>query len=286
MRCLEAMHNDHTPRWDVLSAGGNRETLDAIWDHVRTMRDAWDVLLLAQIPVASGTLDGFAARARADGFLTGIWRSSRSPYVPCASDWDAYLATRRTKHRSNLRNRAARLRRSGPVGVDVVCGGEALDSALDDGLALEAAAWKDRAGTAILSRPDTRRFYTELAARAARRGWLRLEFLTVGDRRVAFHYLLRYADALHVLKQGYDPAYAAYSPGTILTCLVLEDAFRGGDREVDLLGDTEPWKSEWTGTARDHAWLFVFPGRARSRLVHAAKFGIAPAIARLAGGRS
>jgi len=51
-------------------------------------------------------------------------------------------------------------------------------------------------------------------------------------------------------------------------------------REVDFLGDAEPWKLEWTSTTRPHDWLFVFGNTARARLVHTAKCRMLPTIKR------
>ena len=45
-----------------------------------------------------------------------------------------------------------------------------------------------------------------------------------------------------------------------------DDAFERGFEEVDFLGDTEPWKLEWTTTTRPHDWLFVFSKSSRGRL--------------------
>src|SRR5207247_10269646 len=66
--------------------------------------------------------------------------------------------------------------------LEVVDGSERLDELLEEGFRVEASGWKSRAGTAIASRPDTRRFYTDVARWASDRGWLRLAFLRLGGR--------------------------------------------------------------------------------------------------------
>jgi CelD/BcsL family acetyltransferase involved in cellulose biosynthesis len=146
-----------------------------------------------------------------------------------------------------------------------------VESALNDGLRLEAAAWKGDVGTAIGSRSEVRDFYTRFAERAATRGWLRLQFLTVGGRRIAFHYSVCYSNKLYLLKSGYEPEYARYSPSNLLCSLVLQEGFQHGLAEYDFLGLDEPWKLEWTTDTRPHDWLFVFSNGLRGRLVHYAK---------------
>ena len=121
-------------------------------------------------------------------------------------------------------------------------------------------------------------FYTLLAARATERGWLRLLFLKVGGRRIAVSYGACYDDRLFLFKTGYDREFHTCSPFKVLTYLATQDAYARGLREVDFLGDTEPWKQEWTDAARGHEWLFVFSNSRRARLLHSIKFQMAPEL--------
>jgi CelD/BcsL family acetyltransferase involved in cellulose biosynthesis len=151
-------------------------------------------------------------------------------------------------------------------------------AALPEGLRLETAGWKGGAGTAILGRPELEGFYTRQARQASVAGQLRLLFLRVGAARIAFAYGLRFRDRLYILKSGYDPAYAAYSPYQALCYLVLQDTCARGLLEYDFLGARDDWKLHWTRTVRDHDWLFVFGDSVRARLLHAAKFIVAPRL--------
>ena len=57
---------------------------------------------------------------------------------------------------------------------------------------------------------------------------------------------------------------------------VVDRAFDG--EEGHFLGDSEPWKHEWTPTVRAHDWLFIFSNSRRARLLHSIKFQMAPEI--------
>ena len=106
----------------------------------------------------------------------------------------------------------------------------------------------------------------------ARGGWLRLNFLTIDGCRIAFHYSVRSANKLYLLKPGYDPRYARYSPSNLLCYHVLQDGFRHGLVEYDFLGASDPWKLDWTKETRPHHWLYVFSDALRGRLLYQAKF--------------
>ncbi len=280
VRRLESIYNDHTPRFDLIVAGRHSEVCRAIWKHIAELQGTWDVLALHQLPAGSKTLEELPRLAEADGFLVGSWRSGDSPYLPLAGSWEDYLRKLSRNHRSSLRNKLNRLGRLGQVELEVIASPGELEGALEEGLRIEAAAWKGKAGTAICCRSELKLFYTRLAERAAQRGWLRLHFLTVNGRRTAFDYSLYYKNKLYMLKLGYDPQYASYSPFKLLCYMILRDAFQRGIAERDFLGQDHRWKLDWTRKTKTHWWLFVFRNTLRTCLLHRVKFRVIPWLKR------
>ncbi len=240
----------------------------------------WDLLQLSRLPDDSPTLAALASLAHRDGCQTGTWRGDVSPYLTLSGTWDSYHASLSPKFRSNLRNRLSRLRAFGEPRLEVLETAGEIADAREDALRLEASGWKDESRTSISSDPAVHRFYTLLAERAAERGWLRLMFLSVGNRRIATSYGAQFDGRLFLFKTGYDPAYATCSPFKLLTCLAIQRAYAEGLRELDFLGNAEPWKLEWTDTSRPHDWLFVFADTMRARLLHSVKFQMVPELKR------
>jgi len=273
VRRLEFLANIHTRLCDFVVTRRRAEACRALWACLLEQRD-WDVLQLRDLPEDSVVLEQMPDLARADGCPTGRWASHACPQVPLAGGWEGYLRGLRPKHRSNLRNRFRRLERMGAVERELVA--TADPGALDDALRIEALGWKGRAGTAVRSQPEAERFYRRLAEEASARGWLRLHFLRVGGRRIAFQYDLEYGDRIYVLKLGHDPEFAPYSPQNLLCALVLEDGFNRGLSSYEFLGKREPWKMDWARDARPLDWLFVFRNHARGRLLHGVKFRVLP----------
>ena len=280
VRRLAFLQNDHTPRTDFIIAGRHGEVYRAIWESLRRNTPRWDVLQLNQLPRESATRQTVADMAAADHCPTGVWASSDSPFLTLTGTWDSYLASLPAKFRSNLRNRMSRLAKIGEPSLEVLTGAAEIAAAADDAWRLEKSGWKEKEGTAITSDPAVHTFYTRLTERAAAAGWLRLLFLKVGDRRVATSYGAVFDGRLFLFKTGYDPEYATGSPFKVLTYLAIEEAYREGLTEVDFLGDTEPWKREWTDAARGHDWLFVFTDSLRAQLLHRAKFRWLPGLKR------
>jgi CelD/BcsL family acetyltransferase involved in cellulose biosynthesis len=280
VRRIRLIHNDHTPRADVIVASHHDESYGAIWRALQEDGDAWDVLLLSQLERPSPTLEAMTACAAAQGCATGLWKSSDSPYVTLGGTWDEYLGGLSAKFRSNLRNRLSRATRAGDTELEVLTDREAIEAAAADAWRLEASGWKQEAGTAIASDATVQGFYSSLIGRGADAGWLQLLFLRVAGRRIATSYGACFGRRLFLFKTGYDPEYATLAPFKLLTYFAIRDACERGLVEVDFLGDTEPWKLEWTTTARGHDWLFVFGDTMRARLLHSFKFQWGPELKR------
>jgi CelD/BcsL family acetyltransferase involved in cellulose biosynthesis len=279
VRRLELIFNVHTPRLEIITGRAHREVYRALWKYLREHGGRWDVAQLHQLPEGSRTLEELRRVADEDGFPSGVWRSDDSPYLSLEGiSPDVYFASLGSKHRSNMRNRTKRLAKLGTIAVETVSGGPALDRALDEGFAIEAAAWKGTEQTAIASDDALRRFYTRLAHVAAKTGWLRLSFLTLDGRRIAFGYSLVYGRKLYLLKAGYDPEFAPYSPFNLLCERVIREAFEQGLTEFDFLGKDAEWKLKWTRTTRPHYWLFIFSRDLRARFIHWAKFRLAASL--------
>lgn len=279
-RRVRFIHNDHTPRTDVIIAEDAKGSYQAIWRALRSGRERWDVLLLSQLERDSKTQHIFQAFAAAERLRTGTWRSSDSPYLSITGTWDSYLNTLAAKFRSNLRNRLSRLTKIGPVSFEILTDRASIEAAAEEAWRLESSGWKSEAGTSIASDPAVHRFYTSLIERGTQAGWLQLLFLKVGDRRVATSYGASFDQRLFLFKTGYDPEFATGAPFKILTSFAIQEACARGLREIDFLGDAEPWKLEWTSTIRGHDWLYVFGGTMRAQLLHSLKFQWLPELKR------
>jgi CelD/BcsL family acetyltransferase involved in cellulose biosynthesis len=280
VRRIRLIHNDHTPRTDLIVASHPEASYRAIWSALHGNRNAWDILQFSQVERTSSTLAAVSACAAGEGNAVGVWTSSDSPYATLDGSWEKYLNGLSAKFRSNLRNRLSRATRAGEVALEVLTDGDAIAAASPDVWRLESSGWKQEAGTAITCDPAVQRFYATLIERGTRAGWLQLLFLRVGSQRIAMSYGACFGRRLFLFKTGYDPEFATYAPFKLLTYFAIRDAYERRLTELDFLGDAEPWKLEWTSTTRGHDWLFVFAGTARARLLHALKFQCAPRLKR------
>jgi len=278
IRRIEAIYNEHTPRYDFIIGSHHDLVYRAIWEHLRQQKHHWDIVLLSQIPAGSRTLDEMARLARAACHATGVWSPPASPYIDLGRGLQEFSKTLKGHHRRNVRSRHERLSAIGPVTMEVIASSDQLQDGLRDAMRIEAAAWKGRNGTAIESDPAVTEFYLRFAQRAAERGWLRLFFLKLGDRRIAVDYALSLNQKLYGVKIGYDPEFHTYSPSNLLLNLIVEQACIQGEIEYDFLGADDQWKQDWTRMKRSHEWLYIFQNNLRGRFIHNIKFSLIPAI--------
>jgi CelD/BcsL family acetyltransferase involved in cellulose biosynthesis len=273
VRVLASPCNDDTPRFEVIVDPEVPEAWEAIWSWIAGARGDWDLLRFTHLPEDSATAARLEELAARDGLYTGFWSSSRSPRYEVRGTWDAFFAGLSPKVRQNARRQMRRLTARGEVRFEELGPDDDLGAALAEGLRLEAAGWKGEGDTAIACRREPSCFYNLLGERSQRRGGLAMHFLTVGGQRVAFSYGLRHGSGLFLMKLGFEPAWASYSPSIILLQHIYERAFQQQVGVIDMLGDSDGWKAHWAPDALAHRWLFAFPNTWLGRLLWTAKFG-------------
>jgi CelD/BcsL family acetyltransferase involved in cellulose biosynthesis len=281
VRRLDSLYNFHSPRYEFLSREDSDGVNAHLWKAMSREDEPWDVIVFQQFLSESPTLTRFRSLAKSDGWYAGEWAAPASPFIPLGCPYDHVLNRLSKNMRQNLRKRHAKLSEVASVDLEIVSDPADVPLAMQDALRIEAAAWKGTAGTAMISNPRVARFYTQLANRTALLGSLRLVFLRVGGKRIAFNYVLEIEGVLYGLKIGYDPEYAEYSPGNMLRSLLLDDACTRGCAEYDLLGSSEEWKLAWTKDARTHSWLFLYRNHLVPRALYRAKFHVVPKLRQL-----
>ena len=280
---LRSLTNAHSFRYHVPLARGEEGSVRAAWDYLRKRPRAWHVIELERFETGYPADTELRSAARSTGHGVGVWDWGPSPRLSLEGSWKEYHASLKPKFRSNLRNRLKRLGAMGTIEYELVRDRNGCDAALEDAFRIEQAGWKGKEGSAIASDPALRRFYTEWGAVAADRGWLRLWFLRLGGRRVAFEYNLEYKRDLYCMKIGYDPELHPYSAGQILKAAILENAFEHGLGMYHFLGMMDESKGDWTSDTRLIQWAYVYNRSPLSGLHHAQKFVLRPWLKRMLG---
>jgi dTDP-4-amino-4,6-dideoxygalactose transaminase/CelD/BcsL family acetyltransferase involved in cellulose biosynthesis len=276
---LRGAANVHSCRFDLIHGlDGVAEIAPAMWTALCGLE--WDMLFMTDVP-EDGAFRRLAAMAESDGWPTGWWESMQTPFIPIAdfSDVDALLGGRDGHFRSNLRRRWRKLGAKGDVCFRRI---DRYDpQMLEAFYRLEESGWKGEEHSAIACRPETRSFYESMVHLASERGWLSMYALELNGLPIAIQLGLAAHGRYSIPKVAYDESFGDCSPGHLLMERVLGDCLERGMRELDFLGPSMQWKSDWTAHRRSFGFAYVFRDSAYGRTLHSLKFGTGKKLARV-----
>ena len=265
--------NPHTPSPGLLA-----EDEDAARDLAERLFSLGGRVSLAYLDGASAAILRDAARRAGCVVLTRPL--AYRLFLELEGPWESFEDSLPSRLVRDVRRRRRKLEELGEVTLEVSDGSDRLEDLLAEGFRLEASGWKAAEGTAIASSRETQRFYESIARWSADRGWLRLFFLRVGGRPIAFQLALEHGRTHYFIKGGYDPDVSAYSPGKLLVHATLAHALERGNERYELMGDVEPWKLEWTKTMEERVSFDAYRRTPRGLAHYAAQAYLRPLVRR------
>lgn len=186
--------------------------------------------------------------------------SAGTPTLSLDESWRNPETHFNSRRRADIRSAQRRAAKLGDVQLRVEAPApEDVDALFDQLVAVEAAGWKTRAGTALVSQPRMQAFFRRFCSLAAEQGTLRLGFLSVDERPVAVQLAVVDAGRYLLFKIGYDEEFARCSPGNLLMLHTVQWAVEQGLSSYEFLGAREPWTDRWTETVRPCVDVAVFP---------------------------
>lgn len=182
-------------------------------------------------------------------FCTGNW------YLEVAGrSYEDYLSGLTSNIRKNMARRVRKLTDHNYAIRIVTEEGPELEWAIEAYDGIYRQSWK---------RPEPfPDFIPGLCRMAARRGWLRLGVLTIGDLPIASQLWLVKDGFASIYKLAYSEEYAKLSAGTILTAELMRRVIDTDKVSiVDYgIGD-DPYKKEWMSHRREHHGIIAFNSR-------------------------
>jgi CelD/BcsL family acetyltransferase involved in cellulose biosynthesis len=251
---VERVAAAHAGDWDVVARDDTARA--AVWG--KLLERTPPRLHLAGL--AGGATAEIARRAlRASGHRVLERPGAPSPYLDLPRSPDDITAAVGDGLRKRVRRARRALERMGELRLRTVADPDEARAGLDALLALEAAGWKGREGSAVLAEPATERQYRAFAA-TARAGMFRLRLLELDGRLVAGDYAAAAGGVECGCKTGYDESLRRFSPGLVLRAEVLRACVAEGLRGYEFLGHAEPYKLEWGARPRPRVDLVGFRG--------------------------
>jgi CelD/BcsL family acetyltransferase involved in cellulose biosynthesis len=164
--------------------------------------------------------------------------------------WAGYLARRPGALRETIRRRLRKAEAVPDAAFELLSSPEEMPRATDAFEAVYAKSWKN---------PEPfPRFNTALMRAAAARGILRFGLWRIGEQPVAVQIWVVTQGQATVLKLAHDEAFKPYSPGTVLTALMLRHLLdREQVVEIDFGRGDDDYKRNWAASRRQRIGLLL-----------------------------
>ena len=184
---------------------------EALAGWVAAHTDAFDEIMLCNIPETSLALKGMAQAAEAHGLASTVRLQEVCPIVRLPETFADYVSGLDKKNRHELRRKLRRA--ANEVGWYITGPEHDLDAELAHFMTLMAASSVQKA--AFLDDAKNRRFFELMVPLMAERGWLQLAFLTCG-RRAAAYLNFAYDQRVLVYNSGLAPSARSHlNPGIV-----------------------------------------------------------------------
>lgn len=209
-----------------------------------------------------------AYRALLDAMRLAGWRpfdffSFGNWYLPVSFDWAAYLAKRGSTHRNTIKRMGKKFAADGGT-LEIVSSHESLPAAIAAYERVYAASWKKPEPF-----PD---FVPGLVKICAEKGYLRLGLALLNGEPVAAQLWLVAHGRAEIYKVAYDEQYKAYSPGTLVTALLMQHVIDVDQvKEVDYLIGEDNYKRIWMSHRRERRGIIAYNPRSLAGLAGLAR---------------
>jgi CelD/BcsL family acetyltransferase involved in cellulose biosynthesis len=201
--------------------------------------EPWDEFDAHNMPVPSGFAESLVDHLDRVGFDFRLEQEETAALLQLPSDWDTYLARLGRKERHELRRKQRRLVREYPDAVFR----RGTDDTLEGDLKYFVEMHRGAEGMkGHFMRPEIATFFERVAHAFAPLGWLRLDFLEIGDRPVASTFSFEVDGVFYLYNSAYEPDAARLSPGLMLVSELVSGCIDRGVRIFDFLRGPERYK--------------------------------------------
>lgn len=258
--------NAHSSYWSIALDENRLDAVGRVLEHLLSTVAVLDVRPThSNGPIARSLV----AAARERGLRVAVEEYSADALMDVPGSWEQCRQSLSKNLRSDTPRKLRGLQKLGTLEFAEVGEGATLDGVLEECYRLETLGWKGQTGSPISSRPDTLRFYTELAHAAGRAGRFALYTLRLDGRLIAFEYCLRAQRTIEMMKLSFDPALSSQSPGNVLRFLLLEKEAAKGEIATYHMGppaDASGWKLRWATRVEPLARLRVYAPQMKAAL--------------------
>ena len=214
-------------------------------------RGEWDILTFSEVPAESSTFDLWNKLFAEAGKVGEVVSTTSCPVILLPEDLRTYRAGLGRSRRYTLQRKTKCLQGAGRVEYSRTTGPAEVDAAFESVVTLHQQRWSPRPGGGVFADERARQFHRDIVRVLSERGRVSLDLLSLDGRPIAGVYGFVYHGVYYFYLPGFDPGVVPKaSPGLLLLYHRIQQAICDGQRMVDLLQGTQPYKLEWSNDVR------------------------------------
>ncbi|MFN2501640.1 MAG: GNAT family N-acetyltransferase [Pyrinomonadaceae bacterium] len=175
-------------------------------------------------------------------------RGQVCPMIDLDAGWPAVLS--QSRRSSNFKRKLKRLQKMSGFEFRSITAASELPAAFEIFLELHEKRWSREGGSELSGHPDLISFHRDVVKSMADTGLLRFDQLWVEGGCRSSSYAFDNGHTLFYYNAGYDPDWAPFSVGMVLTGLSIQSAVERGNRVYDFLRGEEAYKFDWANASR------------------------------------
>jgi CelD/BcsL family acetyltransferase involved in cellulose biosynthesis len=256
--------------------GRTEEDIDPLAAAVRA--GPWSRISVIGLPLDDRHAARLVRALEDDGWLLHRTFRERCPIIDTDGEFDDYRRSLSPNARRQIAKARRRLDREGSVELRPLQPVGELEPVLSESFDLEAAGWKGRSQSAILSSERDSRFWRSVFRRYHELGALRFSELRLDGSLIAFCLGIVDGGRLYAMKTAYDERYSYFAPGHILRLGMIERCFEEAIEAQELLGPMIRWKERYATAARDTEIVRAYRRRPGAVLAYAGRSVVIPRV--------
>lgn len=251
---LSSLSNFYTSLYEpVLDPGLKSREMVMVLAAIQDEFPGLGSLTLTPMDPESHSYQTLLGAMRIKGWLAFEYFAFGNWYQPIEGDWTSYLAARGGQLQNTIRRTGKKFANEGGT-LEIVTSARDLPVAIAAYEKVYAASWK---------KPEPfPAFMPALMQAYAAKGFLRLGLAWIKGEPVAAQlWIVSYGRA-EIYKLAYDEGFKAYSPGTLITAMLMEHAIdKDKVTEIDYLIGDDAYKKTWMSHRRERWGVVAYNPR-------------------------
>ncbi len=244
-RKLSSLSSYYTCLYGPIGNNFTKRGADALARGFADENPRWDEVELKPLDVDAPAFAALVQGLEKAGFVVQTYFCFGNWYLEVKGrSFAQYVETLPSVLRNTLGRKKKKLEKSGRAQIEIVTGGDGLESAIAAYNTAYLASWKE-------SEPYPQ-FVPELIRNCAALGVLRLGIVRVDGEPAAAQFWIVHNGRALIYKLAYDERFAELSVGTILTATLMKHVIDiDGVIQVDYLTGDDAYKKDWMSSRRE-----------------------------------